>query len=125
MDILAQLAALAALIGDLKGKLEDTQKALDEATKAAYDKGFAAGVASVIVPPPSDKIFSQKEADDLVAAAVEPLQKKVAELEALVAGIDQKVADGVALVKADLLAKYKELEVAAQALETGFEDLLK
>jgi hypothetical protein len=124
MNILEQLAALGALLADLGVKLEESQKALDEATKAAYDKGFADGVKSVVVEP-SDKIFSQEEADALVAEAVLPLEKKIKELEVVIAGIDKLVADKLADFKAELLAKYNDLQVAETAAEVGFGDLLK
>ena len=109
LDILTQLAVLGALLNELGVKLADSQKALDEATKAAYDKGFADGSKIVIVEP-SDKIFSQKEADLLVLKAVEPLEKKIADLELLVAGIDGKIEDALVAFKADLLLKVAEID---------------
>lgn len=124
MDILAQLQALVSLINELQAKLVDAEAAVAESAKVAYDKGFADGVASV-PPPVSDKIFSQAEVDQMLADAVLPLQKKIEDLELVVAGVDQKIAEGVALVKADLLAKYNELQVAETASEVGFAELLK
>lgn len=124
MDILAQLQALVGLITELQAKLVDAESALAESVKAAYDMGFTDGVASV-PPVVSEKIYTQEELDAKIQEALLPLQTKVEELEVVVAGLDQKVADGVAMVKAELLAKYNELQVAETASEVGFADLLK
>lgn len=128
MDIVKLLQDLTASIAALQAQLVDAQAAADSIAKENYDKGFEDGVASV-PPPVSDKIYSQAELDAAVAGAVGPLQEQIASLQEQVSAmqgqIDQKVADAVALVKADLLAKYKDLEVALQVAETGFEDLLK
>lgn len=132
LTLLSQLATLLPMIEELKVKLAESQVALDEVAKLKYDEGFAAGVASVIIPPVSDKIFSQAEADALVAAAVAPLEARVVELEAKVtelsADIGSQVAAGVAAAmvdfKASLLAKYEEQQVAESESETGFKSLL-
>jgi len=124
MDILAQLQALVGLINELQAKLVDAEAALNESVKVAYDKGFADGVASV-PPVVSEKIYTQEELDAKIQEALLPLQAKVAELEVVVSGIDQKIADGVAMVKSELLIKYNELQVAETAAEVGFADLLK
>lgn len=131
MDIFALFEQLKATITDLQLKLADTDAAIVEAKKAAYDEGFAAGVASVVIPP-SDKIFSQEELDAAVMAAVAPVQAsldealvKIADLETKVGEIDMKVAEAVAAMKADLLVKYEEQQVAESVGEVGFADLLK
>lgn len=113
---------LLALLTGLQVQIADAQKAADDLAKLKFDEGFAAGVASV---PVSDKVFSQADVDALLA----PLQAQVADLQAQVSALqsslDQKVAEAVAAIKADLLAKYQELEVALQDKEVGFEQLLK
>jgi len=115
MDFIAQLQALLALVAQIQSENVDLSAKIEEAKKAAYDQGFADGVASVPVVP-DDKIFSQAEADALVLAAVEPLQKKIVELEEKVGGMDQLIADKVAELqsafKADLLAKLKAVDAA-------------
>lgn len=116
---------LLKMLQDLVAQLADVPAALEAAKKMSYDQGFADGVASVPVPPVSDKIYSQVELDKAVADAIAPLQIQIADLAAQVAGFDQKVLDAVALVKSDLLSKYQQLEVAMIANETGFEQLLK
>lgn len=124
MDLLKLLQDLVAQLAALQAQLSDVPKALEDAKKLSYDEGFKAGVASVPVPV-SDKIYSQAELDKAVADAVAPMQVQIEDLKAQVATIDQKVLAGMAQMKADLLVKYKELEVALVASETGFEDLLK
>ena len=114
MDILAQLQALVSLINELQAKLVDAEAALSESVKTAYDKGFADGVASV-PPPVTDKIFSQAEVDAMLAEAVAPLQKKIEDLEAVVASVDQKIADAIIAFKADLLVKVKDIEAIENA----------
>lgn len=116
MDLTALQSLLAALAA-MQQQVVDAQALVDQ----AYQKGFAEGVASVQVPV-SDKIFSQAEVDQMLADAVAPLQKKVEELEAIVAGFDQKVADALALFKADLLLKVKEVDAIEDA---ALEALLK
>lgn len=121
MDILAQFSALLALLPELQAKLADAEATLAAASKLAYDKGFADGVASVVVTP-GDKIFSQAEADAMVATAVEPLQKKIEKLELVVVGIDGKIAEALMVFKADLLLKVKEVDAIEDA---ALEELLK
>lgn len=125
MDIVKLLQDLAATIAALQTQLADAQAAAESIAKEAYDKGFADGVASV---PVSDKIYSQAELDAAVASATEPLHGQIAELQVKVseleASIDQKVGEAVAALKADLLAKYEEQQVAESEGETGFKSLL-
>lgn len=120
MDFTA-LQTLLASLAALQQEVVDAQALVDQ----AYQKGFADGVASVVVPPASDKIYSEEELQAKVAEAVAPLQKKIEELEVVVAGVDQKIADALAAFKAELLAKYNEFQVAETAAEVGFADLLK
>lgn len=132
MDFLKVLQDMIANIAALQLALQDAEATLALAKQASYDEGYAAGVASVPVidpPPTSDKIYSQAELDAAVATAVTVVQAKVDELQAQVDTfpgiIDAKVAEAMAAFKADLFAKYKDLEVVMQAAETGFEELLK
>lgn len=125
MDLLKLLQDLVAQLGALQAQLADAQAALDAAKKLSYDQGFADGVASLPPPPPaSDKIFSQAEADALVAAAVAPLQAQVADLQSKVDGIPKLVADAVAALKADLLSKYEAAQAAESQVELDFKNLL-
>lgn len=113
------LQQLLETLATLQQQAIDAKLLVDQ----AYQKGFTDGVASVVIPV--DKIYSEEELQAKIAEAVAPLQKKIEELEAVVAGVDQKIADGVALFKAELLAKYEELQVAETAAEVGFAELLK
>lgn len=119
MDLVKLLQDLATSIAALTSQLADAQAAADASAKMAYDKGFADGVASV--PPVTDKIYSQAELDAAVAGAVQPLIDQVAMLNDQVAAmqgqIDQKVAEAVAALKADLLVKMQALDADAAALE--------
>jgi hypothetical protein len=109
MDM-SKIAEILVLIADLQAKLADVDAFVAAEKQASYDKGFADGVASVVVPPPSDKLYSQEELDAKIQEAVLPLQAKIAELEVVVAGIDQLVADKMAAFKAELLVKIQELD---------------
>lgn len=128
MDILKLLTDLAATIEALKSQLVDAQAAVDQVAKESYDKGFADGVASVVVPP-SDKIYSQAEADALVEAAVAPLKEQVSLLQAQVDGIpaqiEAAVSEAVAKLKADLKAAYDAAQAAEGEAESKFDELLK
>lgn len=138
------ILALSKIVAELEAQAADFPAALEaereagrrerdadvEAAKiAGYDEGFAAGVASV---PVSDKVFSQAEVDAMLAPLNEQvltMQGRIAELEGVVAGIDQKVSDAVALAlsefKAILAAEYEARQVAETEIETGFKELLK
>ena len=124
MNLLEQLIALVASISELQAKLSDAQVAADELAKVKYEEGFAAGVASVSIPP-SDKIYSQEQLDQAIALAVEPLKVQIADLQVLVDAMPSKIAEEVAKIKAELLAKYQELQVIESQAETGFAELLK
>lgn len=129
MDIVKLLQDLSATISSLQLALADAEAAAVQIAKENYDKGFADGVASVPPPVVSDKIFSQEELDAAVKAAVEPLQARVVELEALVeeikAGVQPKIDEALAAFKAELLAKYEAQQVVESETETGFKELLK
>jgi hypothetical protein len=115
MDLLKMLQDLVAKLSELQAQLADVPAALEAAKKLSYDEGFVAGVASVPVVVPGDKIFSQAELDAKIAEVVAPLEKKVSDLELVVAGMDQKVLDAVMAAKADLLAKIKDLELKEES----------
>jgi len=119
MDLTALQNLLAALAA-MQQQVVDAQALVDQ----AYQKGFADGVASVPTPV-SEKIYTQEELDAKIQEALFPVNEKVAALEAEVALVPQKVAEGVAAFKAELLAKYNELQVAETATEVGFAELLK
>ncbi len=124
MGIVEQLVALIAALAELQEKLSDAQIALEVATKEAYDKGFVDGVASVPVVG-AEKIYSEEELQVKIQEALLPLNEKIATLEVEIALVPEKIAAGVALMKAELLAKYEELQVAETAAEVGFAELLK
>lgn len=119
--------AASEQIAALQLQLVDAQASADAFAKAKYDEGFAAGVQSVI--PNVDKIYSQAELDQKVSEAVIPLQEQIAgmqaQIDAVPSVIDSKVAEAVAAVKADLVAKYELLKVAISDSETGFGEFLK
>ena len=129
MDPLSKLLEdFKGLITSLQVQLADTQAALEAEKLISYNKGFADGVASVPVGDPSKK-YSEEELVAKVAEAVAPLQTQIdslkADVEAVKAESDAKAAQAVSDVKAVLLQSYKDLEVAVQTVETGFEDKLK
>lgn len=112
MDFTA-LQTLLASLAALQQQVVDAQALVDQ----AYQKGFADGVASV-PPIVSEKIYTQEELDAKIQEALFPLQAKIAELEMVVAGIDQKIADAIIAFKADLLVKVKEIDaIEDSALE--------
>lgn len=124
MDLVALLNNLVANIATLQAQLVDAQASADALAKAKYDEGFAAGVASVPVVPGG---FSQEQVDAFIAAAVAPLNEKIALLDAKIVELEAAlVAEAGKLVafKADLLAKYEAQQVAESEGETGFKNLL-
>lgn len=124
------LDALNGQMANLKQRLDDAKLAVDDAVAKAYAEGFAAAkLEGGGEGPKSDKLYSQVEAEAMVAAAVEPLKLEVSDLlgkiEALNGAIEPQVQAAVAAMKADLLAKYEASQVAESTVETGFKDLLK
>ena len=131
MDVFAAFEQLKAALAELTHKLADTEAAIAEAKKVAYDQGFADGVASVPVPGGDEKIYSQVELDAKIAEAVATseakvveLEAKVAELEAKVGEIDAKVAEALAAFKAELKAKLAEQQASVSESEAAFGSLL-
>lgn len=114
MDLVKLLQDLALTINSLQAQLVDAQAALDIQVKSSYDSGFSAGVASVVLPPASDKIYSQSELEQAVSSATAPLSEQVGVLQAKVdeipALVDQKVLEVLAAFKAELLLKIVDVE---------------
>lgn len=123
MNLLEQLVALVASIGELQQKLADAQAAADELAKAKFDEGFAAGVASVNVG--SDKIYSQVDLDAKIAEVVAPLDAKIVELQVKVDEIPSLIESAKIDLKSELLEKFKAAQDAETELEKAFEDILK
>jgi hypothetical protein len=119
MDFTALQTLLASLLS-LQQEVADAKALVDQ----AYQKGFADGAASVSVPP-SDKLYSEEELQAKIKEALFPLEEKITSLEAEISLLPQKIEEGVAAFKAELLAKYNELQVAETAAEVGFGELLK
>lgn len=117
----AKIAAAEAEVVELKKLAEE----IEVEKKAAYDQGFTEGAASI----GSDVVYTEKELQEKLDAAVAPLNVKLeelgAELEKVPAKLDAAVAEAKAAMKAELAAKYAEMQVAEQAAETGFAELLK
>ncbi len=113
MDIVALLKQLADTITALQAQLVDAQAAADALAKLNYDKGFADGVASVVVDP--SKQFSQADLDKAVADAVSPLNDKIVALQAQVDGVPALIAQAKADLKAAFLVILQADEVDAEA----------
>lgn len=97
------------------------------AEDAAYDQGLRdAGVKS------EDKIYTEADLQaeiakslEVQAAEITSLKSKIEALEsAPPVDVEAVKAAAKAEVKAELLAKYEEQQVAEQQGETGFKDLL-
>lgn len=134
MDLTAILAAIEALKAQVVS-LEQTQaEKLAQVAKEEYDKGFAAGVASVI--PGVDKLYSQADLDAAVTAAVDVVKAEMEavkaeaaavklELESLKAGLPAQLAAAKAEVKAEILAKYQEAQAKEAEVEKALEQDLQ
>lgn len=134
MDLVAILAAIEALKAQVVALEQAQAEKLAQVAKEEYDKGFAAGVASVV--PGVDKIYSQADLDQAVASAVALVQVELeavkaeaqavkVELEALKLGLPQQLAQAKAELKAELLAKYQAAQEAESQLEKALEEELK
>lgn len=130
MDLLAILAAIEALKAQIVALESTTAEKLAQVAKEEYDKGFAAGVASVV--PGVDKIYSQAELDQTVALAVEAVKAELQavkeeaaavklELEALKLGIPEQLAAAKAEMKAEILVKYQEAQQKEAEIEKALE----
>lgn len=107
------LAALAAL----NQQVIELQASAAAKEQAKYDEGYAAGL---LAGSAGGKIYSQEEADALIAAAVNPLKDEIA---ALKLEVDALKAAHLQF-KADLKAAYEAQQVAETEGETGFKNLL-
>lgn len=134
MDLTAILAAIEALKAQVVALETSQAEKLAQVAKDEYDKGFAAGVASVI--PGVDKLYSQAELDAAVVAAVDVVKVELEavkaeaqavklELESLKAGLPQQLAAAKAEVKAEILAKYQAAQEAESQVEKQLEEELK
>lgn len=132
-DFPAQLEQVRAEGVEEGKRSRDTEIA--EFGAAERKAGFDEGVASVPPcedcpdePPVSDKIYSQAELDAAITAAVSPLNETVSALQTEVdrlngelSGVDQKISDAIAAVKAELLSRYD----ATQEDDAAFRESLK
>ena len=134
MDLTAILAAIEALKAQVVALEASQAEKLAQVAKEEYDKGFAAGVASVI--PGVDKLYSQAELDAAVAAAVDVVKAELdvvkaeaaavkLELESLKAGLPAQLAAAKAEVKAEILAKYQDAQAKEAEVEKALEEELK
>lgn len=128
MDLVQLLNDLVANIAALQAQLTDAQASAQALADAKYKEGFDAGVASV-VPPSTDKIYSQAELDEAIAMALVPVNQQIAGLQAQIdnfqAQLEQEKQAAVVAFKADLLAKYQAAQSAETEIEKSIEDLLK
>lgn len=128
------MAVLEALkqIGDLSVQAQTSlSDELDAKYKEGYDKGFADGKASVVLPDPNnpDKLYTQADMDrvaaqakaDQVAADQAAADKAAADLKAaqdalaaLQQDVGAKIHDGIQAFKAQELEKLKGLEADFQ-----------
>ena len=121
MDILSLLNQLVETIGKLQSQLGDAQLAVQE----NYNKGFSDGVASV-VPPVSDKIYSQSDLDAalkpiqdqtvLLQAQIDESSAKMAELQAQVDSIPSKIEEAIKSVIEELKSIHESDTSAMAAL---------
>lgn len=106
-------------------KIESLGVEIEAEKQASYDEGFKAGLASNGI----DKLYSQAELDAKIQDAVLPLNEQVKVLAESVESLKLEVESGkveaVASFKAELAAKYNDLQVAETVAETGFGELLK
>lgn len=103
MDIVKLLSDLKASLDALSLQLVDAEAA----AKAAYDKGFADGVASVVVPGGP----TQAELD----AANEKIAALQAEIEALKAASEEAVVSAVLRIKEGAKAVIDAFEAKEDA----------
>ena len=134
MDLQAILEAIEGLKSQIITLQEEAEAKLAQVAKEEFDKGFAAGVASVTGN--GDKIYSQAELDakvsEEVMKAVEPVAAELeasksqimaltAELEALKAGLPVQLEEAKKAIKAEILAKYQAQQAAESEAEKALE----
>jgi len=149
-EAIVKLQDAKALVETEKSEAKEAGRL--EGDKEGFDRGYAEGKASVVLPEPGtgEKLFTQEDMDKVAAIAKDEVRGELqpqidkltadleasqgelaavkAELEQFKAELDQKVADGVqagiAAFKADLKQKYIDQQVAEAQGETGFGALL-
>jgi flagellar biosynthesis/type III secretory pathway protein FliH len=124
MAVMDTLKGIETMAQEGQGSL---QEEFDAVRKEGYDKGYADGQASIVLPDPNnpDKKYSQADVDQIVlntsndvkaadqaqmdalSAQVADVQKQLLDLQANGA---QQVADSIAAFKAQELGKLKALE---------------
>ncbi len=157
MDVMALFDSLIAQLQDGKQMLEGEKAASfqagkDEGDKAGYERGYAEGKASVVLPVPGtgEILFTQDDMDKVSAVAKDEvraeLQPQIDELKVQVqaaqsdveaikaefetfkaqaeAAKNEAVAQAIGSFKAELKAKYEEQQVVETSQETGFGALL-
>lgn len=106
------------LKSDFQARIDSlgTTKSEFEAKVAQLDELAQAIEADKQSPPPEDAQLSE---------ALETIENLKLQLGQKDAEADQKVADAITALKADLSAKYEEAHAAEVAAEAGFAELLK
>ena len=120
---------LTAYFDDQIAKLQEAKAQYLANLEAKYSEGYADGKASIILPSEGtgEKLFTQEDMNKLAETAkaekdaeyqpqINSLNEKVAALEAVVAGIDAKVADAVNAAKKEIAAKVKAAKADDDAL---------
>lgn len=137
MSLAQDLIALAQKLEEIESQLGDVPAALEAAKEegrrsrdqefidmqaskdeekrvfgeSEYQRGFVDGGNGA--PPASDKIYSQAEVDAMLAPlneSVIAMQGRISELEAIVAGVDSRIAEAVASKIAEFKAGLDEVE---------------
>lgn len=114
-------------------KLDQLSAEIRTEADAAYDQGVKDTQAAS--ENPVDKIYSLDEANQMINDAKKPLEDQIADLGVKMADLQAKVdaspdvetakEEARTELKAQLLQKYEEDQVAESEKETGFKDLLK
>lgn len=145
MDLLTKLQELVVIIAALQEQLGDFPKALEDTKTAALAEGKAIGfeegkVAGYAIgfedgknSVPVGGGFTQEQVDAMIAEAVEPLKKNLAEKELELAAVkesiptlvNEQVQIAITALKADLFAKFQKAQEEETALEGAYQELLK
>lgn len=132
-DITLTLEAIKAPFAEIVAKVDSIPLAVEAGEKLAYDEGYLAGKASVVLPDPAsgELLFTQADMDRLAETAkaekdaqylpqIDALNVKVAELEGRALTAEQALVDFKLMLK----AKYEEAQSQEAGLEKMFGDLL-
>lgn len=103
-------------------KLVELLALIESEKQAACDEGYASGMAA---SSGSDKLYSQAELDAKIQDAILPLQEEINILKSQSIDVEAVIFEAKSELKAELLAKYEEQQVAESQAETGFLELLK